>query len=380
MSEKEWQEMLSQLVFGAKTLQAYDEYQKIVNVAGLYYVTNKGIALRHRMSIGTIVSDAMIQVKYLNGKYLGSIEEWFVTGLTPGDVFWFAGRALELIRFKEMVAQVKDSSAKKGKIPSYMGGRLQLSSQLSRALQEKIDDYLKGKIESIEMNAITGLLEVQKQRSHLPSSEEFLIEIFESKEGWHITMYPFEGRAVHEGMAALLGNRLSSKLPLSFSISMNDYGFELLTDSYFEFEDFINKALFEVKDLLTDIQASINAVELAKRKFRDIAVISGLVFTGYPKKMKKEKHLQSSSSLLFNVFKDYEPENLLYLQTYEEVMAVELEEARLRAALQRIQKQKLIFSYPQKHTPLAFPLIVDRLRERMSSEQLEDRIRKMMLE
>jgi ATP-dependent helicase Lhr and Lhr-like helicase len=380
LSEQEWSEMLSQLLYGAQSLQAYDEYHKLSVIDGIYQVTNKGIALRHRLSIGTIVSDAMIQVKYLNGKYLGSIEEWFVTGLTPGDVFWFAGRALELIRFKDMVAQVRDSKAKKGKIPAYMGGRLQLSSQLSKGLQQKIDDYLVGKIECVEMQAISELFEVQKVRSILPSSKELLIEIFESKEGWHITMYPFEGRSVHEGMAALLGNRLSSMLPLSFSISMNDYGFELLTDAYFDFESYITPALFATKNLLADIQASINAVELSKRKFRDVAVISGLVFTGYPNNFKKEKHLQSSSSLIFGVFQDYEPDNLLYRQTYEEVMSVELEEARLRTALSRIQNQKLVFSYPQKPTPFAFPLIVDRLRERMSSEQLEDRIRKMMLE
>ncbi|HMP30059.1 MAG TPA: DNA ligase-associated DEXH box helicase, partial [Saprospiraceae bacterium] len=378
VTKEEWNELLSQMIYGAKALEAYDEYHKMEVQDGIYKVTNKGQALRHRLSIGTIVSDAMIHVKYQKGMRLGSIEEYFISQLKPGDIFWFAGRALELVRFKEMIAYVENAKSDKGKIPSYMGGRMSFSSEMSKVLKQKIDDYHQGIVIDPEMEILVPLLKIQEERSILPRNDELLIEIFESKEGWHITMYPFEGRAVHEGMAALIAQRLGAKLPITFSISMNDYGFELLTDTWIEFESLIDHGIFSTKNLFLDIQASINAVELAKRKFRDIAIISGLVFTGFPNKIKKERHLQSSSELLFNVFHDYEPDNLLYRQTYEEVMTFQLEEARLREALTRIQKQKLCFSYPQKPTPLGFPLIVDRLREKMSTEQLEDRIKKMM--
>ena len=378
VTREEWQTILSELVFGSKALEAYDEYHKVTIDQGIYKVVNKGQALRHRLSIGTIVSDAMIQVKYQNGMYLGTIEEYFISQLKPGDLFWFAGRSLELVRFKEMTAFVVNASSNKGKIPSYMGGRMSFSSEMSKVLKQKIDDYHKGIIIDKEMEMLVPLLRVQGERSIVPKKDEFLIEIFESNEGIHLTMFPFEGRAVHEGMAALIAQRLGNKVPVSFSLSMNDYGFELLTDAWMDFETLITKDIFSTKNLFADIQASINAVELAKRKFRDIAIISGLVFTGFPNKIKKERHLQSSSELLFNVFHDYDPDNLLYRQTYEEVMTFQLEEERLRKALNEIQGQKLCFTYPKKPTPLAFPLMVDRLREKMSTEKLEDRIRKMM--
>jgi ATP-dependent Lhr-like helicase len=378
MTQEEFYEILNYMRYGAKSLEAYDEYSKVEVENGRYIVENKGIALKHRLSIGTIVSDAMVQVKYVSGMRLGSMEEWFVSQLIPGDVFWFAGRPLELVRFKEMTAQVRNTKNTKGKIPSYMGGRLPLSSQMSKVLKQKITDYHNGKIEEEEMKALIPLLETQEERSVLPKEDELLIEYFESKEGWHLSIYPFEGRSVHEGMAALLAKRISMMMPISFSISMNDYGFELLSDTKIDIEEVITKKLFDLKDLVIDIQASINAVEIAKRKFRDIAIISGLIFTGFPNKIKKDRHLQSSSALLFNVFHEYEPENLLYRQTYEEVMTFQLEEARLRESLSLIRSQKLIFSYPGRPSPFSFPLIVDRLREKLTSEQLDARIKKMI--
>lgn len=378
VSPSEWNEILYYLIHGTKSLEAYDEFQKLTAKGDFYFVESRQLALRHRLSIGVIVSDAMIQIKYTTGVRLGAIEEYFVAQLSPGDVFWFAGRALELVRFKEMTAQVKNSTKSNGRIPSYMGGRLPLSSQISKVLKMKMNDFKNGLIQDPEIKALIPLFETQRNRSILPGLDEFLIEYFETKEGWHLTMFPFEGRAVHEGMAALMAKRIGRMLPISFSISMNDYGFELLSDQKIDIDKIISADLFSSQDLVADIQASINAVELAKRKFRDIAVISGLIFQGYPNKVKKERHLQSSSELLFGVFHDYESDNLLYLQTYEEVMTFQLEEARLRKALEEIRSQKLVISKPALPTPISFPLLVDRLREKMSSEQLEDRIQKML--
>jgi ATP-dependent Lhr-like helicase len=118
---------------------------------------------------------------------------------------------------------------------------------------------------------------------------------------------------------------------------------------------------------------------MARRKFRDIAAIAGLVFKGFPGQRVKDKHLQSSSQLFFEVFHDYEPQNLLLQQSFEEVMDFQLEEARLRKTLSRIAAQKIVIKYPERPTPFAFPIIVDRLREKLSNEKIEDRIRKMTL-
>lgn len=380
MTREEWLMLIHYLQHGSQSLQSYNEYRKLDFEDGIYKVTQRKVAQIHKLSIGTIVSDAMISIQYVRGKHLGSIEEWFVTQLEPGDAFWFAGRALELVRFKDLIAQVKDTTKTNGRVPSYMGGRISLSSQMSKVLRLKLDDYLKGRPLDPELEFIKPLFEMQRERSCIPELDEFLVEYFESDQGWHLIMFPFEGRYVHEGMAALLAKRISMQMPISFSIAMNDYGFELLSDQKIDVEKVITKELFQTKDLVSDIQSSINSVEMAKRKFRDIATISGLVFTGYPGRQKRDRHLQASAQLLFGVFHDYEPDNLLYQQTYEEVMTFQLEEARLRRALHRILEQKFIYSFPKKPTPFAFPLIVDRLREKLTSEKLEDRIRKMKVE
>jgi ATP-dependent helicase Lhr and Lhr-like helicase len=379
ITDDEWNKVLNFLLFGGKSLGAYDEYRKLEIVDGIYKVESKAIAYRHRMSIGTIVSDAMMQIRYVKGTYLGTVEEYFISNLEEGDTFWFAGRSLELIRIKDMTVQVKDSKKKNGKIPSYMGGRLAFSSQMSDELRSKMNDYLNNEIVDVEVKALIPLFETQKGRSCLPRIDEFLIEYYQSDEGYHLMIYPFEGRNVHEGLASLIGKRLSRILPISFSIAYNDYGFELLSDKKIDVDLLINKSLFSDENLMTDIQASMNAIELAKRNFRDIAKISGLIFQGYPGKPKKDRHLQSSSQLLFGVFREYEPDNLLYLQTYEEIRIFQFEEERMRSAISRIQELNFKIIHLKKPSPFSFPLMVDRLREKMTSEKIEDRIAKMLL-
>ncbi len=380
INEEDWYQVLNFLQYGGKSLAAYDEYQKMVIEDGVYKVTDKHIAQRHRLSIGTIVSDAMLNVAYTRGKRLGSIEEYFISQLEPGDAFWFAGRPLELVRVKDMTAQVKDTKKLNARIPSYMGGRLPLSSQMSEVLRKKMNQYLEGRVDEVELQALIPLLETQQERSMVPNLDEFLVEYFQSDEGYHLMFYPFEGRNVHEGLAALIAKRLSRHKPITFSLAMNDYGFELLSDRKIDVEKLVTIDLFQTKNLMDDIQASINAVEMARRKFRDIAMISGLIFQGFPGKQKRERHLQSSAQLLFNVFHEYESDNLLYLQTYEEVRTFQLEEARMRRALERIVSQTMVIKILERPSPFSFPLLVDRLREKLTSERLEDRIKRMTME
>lgn len=380
ISVEEWAWLLNFITTGGNSLGAYDEYKKVVVEDGIYKVEAKRIAMRHRLSIGTIVGESSFQVKYVNGARIGSIEEWFIAQMKPGDTFWFAGRSLELVRIKEMTVQVKKSKKKTGRIPAWLGGRLQLSSQLSMLLRKKMDEVKNDRYPDIELETLIPLFEVQQERSKIPGEGDFLVESFKSREGHHLVFYPFEGRYVHEGMGSLMAYRIAQLTPISFTIAMNDYGFELLSDSPIPITEALKAGLLSPKNLSKDIQASINATELAKRRFRDIAGIAGLVFKGFPGKQKKDRHLQSSSQLFFQVFSDYEPDNLLLLQAFDEVMTFQLEESRLRGALQRIQNQNILLTFPNKPTPFSFPIIADRLREKLSSEKLEDRIRKMKLQ
>jgi ATP-dependent Lhr-like helicase len=379
VTNEEWEWLLGFITTGGDSLQAYDEYRKVVIDQGKYKVENRGIAQRHRLSIGTIVGDSSMLVKYVTGKYLGSIEEYFISRLNIGDTFWFAGKTLELVRIKDMEAHVRKSKRKSGAVPSWQGGRMPLSSQMSELIRNKLDEVVHGKEKDIELKFLKPLFELQQMRSLLPAKDQFLIECFETTEGHHVLMYPFEGRFVHEGMAALVAYRISKIKPITFSIAMNDYGFELLSDQEIPIEEAVETDVLGTEDLMKDIQASINSTEMARRKFRDIAAIAGLVFKGYPGKHVKDRHLQSSTQLFFEVFHEYEAHNLLFRQAYEEVMDFQLEEVRLRKALERIATQKIHIMHPEVPTPFAFPIMVDRLREKLTSEQLKDRIQKMVV-
>lgn len=381
MLEEEWIEILNFITVGGKSLQAYDEYKKVeVEEDGRFKVNNRGVAMRHRLSIGTIVSDAVITVKYVSGGFIGTIEEWFISKLSPGDVFTFAGRNLELFRIKQMQVLVRKSKQKTSKVPSWMGGRMTLSSQMSELLREELYSFKDQEKKSPEITALTHIFLRQQKDSIVPSAKDFLIETFKTREGFHTIFYPFEGRFVHEAMGSLLAYRISLLQPITFSIAFNDYGFELLSDKEIDMQQVIDNALFTPKYLNDDLQKSLNATEMARRKFRDIAVIGGLVFTGYPDKIVKNKHLQSSSQLLFNVFRDFEPDNLLYRQAFRETFEHTLEEGRLIQALERIESQKIIWKKCEKPTPFSFPIITDRLREKLTSEKLKDRIRRMTLQ
>ena len=380
LERKEFSQILEFITMGGKTLSQYDEFLKVEIEDGLYKVNSRKVAMRHRLSMGTIVGDVSMRVKFLTGGYLGSIEEGFISKLKIGDNFHFAGRSLELVKIKEMTAFVRKSPKKKGIIPSWVGGRMPLSSQLSAMLREKLDEVARGVEKDAEVKALKPLFELQAKLSRIPGNTEFLIEKFTSRDGHHLFFYPFEGRLVHEGMASLFAYRISKIKKANFSIAMNDYGFELLTDEEVPLQQALANDLFSIDNLLDDIQQSLNATEMARRRFRDIAHIAGLVFTGFPGKAMKSRHLQASTSLLFEVFSEYESDNVLIRQAYQEALQFQLEEYRLRAALQRLQTLKVVITESEKPTPFAFPILVDGLsREKLITETLEERIAKMSM-
>jgi ATP-dependent helicase Lhr and Lhr-like helicase len=409
ITKDEWDNILAQITIGGTALQQYDEFKKIEVDNGIYRIKNRRIAMRHRLQIGTIVSEAMLRAKFMSGGYIGMIEEWFVSRLEPGDVFTLAGRRLEFVMIKDMTVLVKKSNAKKSMVPSWQGGRMPLSANLGKKLRETFDrasdvkgetSNVKGETSDVksetqpaeghfhvsrftshdsnlELRVLRPLFELQHRLSHVPKANELLIEQIETDDGFHLFVYPFEGRLVHEAMAAILAYRISRIIPITFSFAMNDYGFELLSDKPIPVDDTNVYDLFSTEDLFQDIQRSVNATEMAKRKFRDIAVIGGLVFQGYPGEQKKARHLQSSASLLFSVFSEYEPNNLLLRQAYTEVFAQQMEEARLRDMLHRVQHSNIIIRFPEQLTPFCFPIKVDSMREDLSSEKLEERVRRM---
>ena len=380
INNDEWEWVLRNITVGSQSLQAYDEYKRVdILENGLFKVNSRKTAMRHRVQIGTIVSDALLQLKSINGRRLGKIEEWFVSKLSKGEVFLFGGQYYKIFQMKNMEVIVKKSKAKKGKIVSWMGGRMGFSSYMSELLRAELYDLKKSLLSNPE-NPLNYLTKKQLEFSAIPNSEEFLIESFKTKDGFHTIFYPFEGRFIHEALSHLIAYRISLLNPITFSLAYNDYGFELLSEKFLDVQDILDNNLWEDSHLFQDLNDSINTSEMARRKFRDIAVISGLVFTGMPNKRKGNSDLQSGSQLLFDVFRDYEPDNLLYKQSINETFEYQLEEGRLRTALKRIKSQKLIWKMIPNPSPFSFPIITDRMRENLSSEKFEDRIKKMLEE
>ena len=379
ITEEEWKQLLQFITIGGGAFKNYEEFHKVVIEKGIYKVTSRRIAMLHRMNIGVIVSDAMLKVKVLGGSYVGMIEEYFITRMKKEDKFILAGRVLEVAHIKEMTVYCRNAKGK-AMVPSYLGGRLPLSSYLGKYLRMKLSDSLDAKSSEKELRFLHPLLASQNQFSHIPKEDQFLVELIKTRDGFHLFMYPFEGRLIHEVMAALIAFRISKITPISFSMAMNDYGFELLSSTEIPLTEENLKIILSKENLIRDVLSSINATEMARRKFRDIAVISGLVIQTYPGQQKNNKSLQSSAGLIFNVLEDYDSQNLLLKQAYAEVFNQQIDEARLTEAFQRIDQSKIILKFANNFTPLSFPIKVDSLRQSLTSEDLSARIRRMQEE
>ena len=380
LSLEEYQWILEFITKGGSSLGSYDDYLKVVvEEDGMYRVKNKKIAMKHRLSMGTIVSDVSMKVKFKNGAYLGTVEEYFIAKLKVGDRFYFAGRNLELLYVKGLDAVVQVTTKKTNQVVSWMGARMSLSSKLAHQLREIFKEYNQGIIRSEEVRRVLPILDLQQQLSLVPDNQTFLIESLQTREGHHLFFYPFEGRMVHELLSALLAYRIAQRFPISFSMAMNDYGFELFSDVRVDIEELLEEDLFSLNQLEEDILHCINESELSKRKFREIASIAGLVFQGYPGKPTSFKHIQANSGLLFQVFEEYDPENLLLKQARSEALNQQMEQEMFVEAVRKINRQSIQVRYPSQFTPFSFPILVDRLsRTSLSSESVEDKITKIL--
>jgi len=378
LTRAEWAWVLDFITHGGDALRAYPEYSKVVVQDGRYVVTSRMVAMRHRLSIGTIVSESAMKVQFVRGRTLGSVEENFIARLRPGDHFTFAGRTLQFVRVRGMVAYVRKSAQPTSVVPHWSGARMPISPELAASVRERLDEARRGIYHGPEMQAVRPILELQAAWSRLPAPDELLVERVVTREGHHLFFYPVEGRLVHEVLAALFAYRIAQLGPISFTLAANDYGLELLSADPAPIDEAIEAGLFSPAHLLHDIPASLNAAELARRQFREIARVAGLIFQGYPGVNKSVKQVQASSELLYDVFARYDPQNLLLFQAHREVLERQLEQSRLGRALERVSAGRVSVVNVERPTPLAFPLLVDRAREQVSSEKFGDRIRRMV--
>ena len=382
MERDDWRQAMDLITTGGAALRAYTEHQRVTqHEDGRWVMRDRTKARRHRMSMGAIVSATMVSVQLKGVGLLGHVEETFIASLEEGDSFVFAGQTVALTSFKGLVAKVRKSKSSTGRTPAWMGGRMSLSSELSHRLRLAWDQMARDHTElEPELQRLMPMVHIQAERSLIPRAQQVLVETLVDHDGHHLFMYPFEGRKVHEALASLLAYRLSLLSPQTFNWACNDDGFELLSDQPIRWEDVVDNNLLSPSHLMDDLSAGFNASELVRRKFRDVATIAGLVFQGFPGAQIKERHLLTSTNLLLQVFQDHDPDNLLLRQAQDEMLADQLEFGRLLQWLQALPEKDLVHCELDKPSPLAFPLFVDRLRERLTSETLEDRLKRMAWE
>jgi len=390
LKDQDWNWCIDFLEYGGKCLKAYPRYKKIVkeqsqnnNENFKYFVKDKSLIRMHKFNIGTITSDKFVNVKYIKGKSLGNLEENFISKLKPGDIFYFAGKMLKFIRIRDMILYVKKSSKKSSLIPAWVGGQMAISDLLSECLRKEIDicnelennDYL-----NPELNSLRPILKKQKTLSNIPKKDEFLIEIYKNKDLSSLFVFTLDGKFVNEGIAFLWALRFSKLKQSTFSISANDFGFCLTTSDDYDFSLIKNEAEYflDNKNLEKDLENAINFSELTKRRFKNIAQISGLVNQNNPTKAKTSSQIQISSSLFYDVFTKYEEDHLLIKQSYQEVKEYQLENNRISRSLRRLKNLKILLNHTKTPTPFAFPLLVERLKNTLSNEPIEKRVEKLI--
>ena len=374
---------------GGTTLSAYERFHKVELVDGVYRVPNKRVAKMHRLNVGTITGPSTIELRFVNGRGLGHIEDSFVGRLREGQHFYFAGQTLRFVGVQADVALVRRGTRQTNLTPIWGGTRLPISESLSRAVREALERTSKavetGEADGlpVELEAFLPVIAAQARRSTIPAADEVLFELWEARDGFRLLGYPFEGRLVHAGLSSLLSLRLGRLAPATFTSTFNDYGFEMLCPEDFPFERHLTRELFTRENLAADALDSVNSAELARLQFREIARVSGLVFQGYPGARTRAagKHLQASSGLIFDVLREFDPEHLLLAQARREVLDNQFEQGRLAAALDRIANSRIRIVRLEKPSPLALPLIIERLNaQTMSSEDVETRLARMQAE
>ena len=377
LTDEEFRWVLAFIEKGGKCLGAYPRYQKVQLAANQYRVVDPKITRMHRMGIGTITGNQAVKIVYTNRREIGTVEESFVSRLKPGDVFFFAGRQLEFFQMKDMMVYVKNTRRRSTVTPSWGGGQIAISDTLSTHLRRELEGTRQLDAENREIHCIAPILATQARLSHIPTTAELLVECFKTREGQHLSVFPFEGRFVHEGLGFLWGYRFARQQTTTFTISVNDYGFEILAPKGYPFRSLFSESFFSQQNLEDDIKASLNISELTQRKFRGVAQVAGLVFKGYPGSQKTASQLQVSSSLLYEVFSKYEPDNLLLRQAEREVLQEQLETHRLAKTLQQLSQLSVVWQETTRPSPLTFPLLVERWGTRMSNETLMERIERL---
>ena len=361
---------------GGYALNTYDRFKRIIKdrKTGLWKARNRDFAQRHRMNVGAIVESPMLKIRlggqirrndkgepmtgrFIGGKVLGEVEEYFVETLTSGDTFLFAGQILEFQTIVETDVLVTRSNDPEPAIPSYNGGKFPLSTYLAERVRAVISNPTRW---SELPDQVTEWLEVQRLKSRIPAPQEMLVETFPRVNRHYLVAYPFEGRLCHQTMGMLLTRRLerAGKKPLGFVASE----YALAVWGVEDMSDIDLSALFHQEMLGDDLEEWLDESALMKRTFRNCALISGLIERRQPGHEKTGRQVTFSTDLIFDVLRSHEPDHVLLQAARQDAGDGLLDIKRLSDMLARIEGQ-IIHAKLDRISPFAVPVMLEIGRE-----------------
>ena len=349
---------------GGYALKTYDRYRRIyLKEDGLYQIANTGIAQRYRMNVGTIVESVTLKVKMRRGRVLGEVEEYFAQGLIPGDSFIFAGRLLQFEGIRETTIEVTPGKGNIPKVPSYMGGRLPLSTNLAEGVRSLLEKPASWRTLALP---VQEWLEKQNKLSTLPKSNQLLVEVFKRGKLFYLVAYCFEGRNAHQTLGMLLTRRMErfGIQPLGFVAT--DYAIAIWSRKQ---ASNIND-LFDEDMLGDDLENWMAESTILKRTFKDVAVIAGLIDRRLPGHKKTGRQVTFSSDLIYDVLRKHDPNHILLRATRIDAARGFTDIHRLGKLLRRITTS-INIKFLEKVSPLAVPILLEIGKESVRGSGLE---------
>lgn len=362
---------------GGYALKSYDRWKRLfLTAAGTFEVANPRLAHRHRMNIGTIVEAVTLKVRLRGGGVLGEIEEYFATGLEPGDTFVFAGRMLRFEGIKQTAVEVSVARGKDPKVPAYMGGRLPFTTLLSDRVRATLADPSSW----AELpDQVREWLNLQQWRSLLPGRDGLLVETFPRAGKEYLVAYSFAGRNAHQTLGMLLTKRMErlGLAPLGFVAS--DYviavwGLHAAKDM---------AVLFDEDMLGDDLEAWMEESSLMKRTFRNVAVIAGLIERRQPGQEKTGRQVTFNSDLIYDVLRRHEPDHVLLQATRADAKGGMIDVGRLAEFLARVKSGGIRHRRLDRVSPLAVPILLEIGKEAVygdAEDQLFDELAEELIE
>ncbi|MBB4642439.1 ligase-associated DNA damage response DEXH box helicase [Rhizorhapis suberifaciens] len=364
LAEETFRQVLGFIENGGYALRAYDRFRRLTKDAkGLWRVSHPKFILQYRMNAGIIVDQPILDVRFVNGRKLGTVEEAFAATLSPGDRFFFSGLSLEVVRMHATDLLVR-ASAKSARIPSWGGTRMAMSTNLAKRVRAFLGDPAQWERFPSD---VREWLEVQARRSRLPQPGQLLVETFPHEDRYYMVAYSFEGWNAHQSLGMLLTRRMEDRglLPIGFvsnDYALGVYSLKPVTDP---------AALFSADILEHEFVEWVEKSSLLKRAFRDVAVISGLVERQHPGKRKTGRQVTFSTDLIYDVLRKYEPDHLLLKAAWEDARARMTDVGRLADLLERASGTMLHMDLPRV-SPLAVPVLILIGREHVAQSTTDD--------